>query len=85
MIGDHYASQVIRSSLRAHIRFLYLENNARITHGMFCLVLGRSRDMEEIRWDNSCASCSEIVFGIFTFWLVPDVTFGSHGLLIAFA
>lgn len=41
VIRDHYASQVVRYSVRARVRFFYLENNALVTRGMFCLVLGR--------------------------------------------
>lgn len=34
--------------------------------GCFAWCLVASGDMVEIRWDYSCVSCSEIVFGIFT-------------------
>jgi len=81
VIGVLYASQMVRSSVRARVRFTswtLLWSHV----GMFCFDALLIREMlEEIRWDNSGVSLLEIVFGIFTCWLVLDVALWDHELL----
>lgn len=77
MIGGLYASQMVRSSVRARVRFRHLGMLwSHLEYFVWCLV--DLRDLEVIRWANSGLSCLEVVFEIFMCCVVSDVTLGNH-------
>ena len=69
VIGVLYASQMVRSSVRARVSFHHLDMLWSL-EGCFAWCLFDLRDTEEIRWDKSGFSFLEMVFEIFTCWLV---------------